>query len=710
MTRGPFTPAVLSESELDEIVQTVSAAGEFAFDVETRGHIHRHADVMELIEAEWTAKKDSLKTDHPTTIARSRQVIEDKWTRELALDPLRNEVFWVSIATASRSWAIPMGHPNGEVLVKELRGDGSTVPPPGYRAITKTGKESMAKAKFFVPAKFTDPPAQLSQEVVFSALEPLFLDPDIVKVNQNIKFDAKSVAKYYGNRLPEGLYVDTQVLMCIADENIPGGFSLGNIIDYVFQHDPYAKDGKLGATITTEPFSKACRYAHFDARWAYLTYRNLWRRISRVGGLYDVMMRDCSVLRPVAQMEMNGILVNKREMVNLGKAIDQDLNEAIRDIFQYAPTWFNPSSNADKVKWLFSGKREGGLALKPTKVSEKTGKPSVDEEVLEDLLGKHPVIAHMMEYSEYKKMKSTYIDGLAPLFHRVPGEKYLGRLHPQFHLHRTATGRFSSSDPNLQNIPRDGRVRSLFVAGAEDSLVVADYSQIEMRLMAMFSQDPELLRIFSEGIDVHTGTATVILGREPTSSEERNIYGKVPNFLMGYGGGAKRLIVATKGAISLDEAKSIVEGYNKGYAGLSEWKERELAKGRKRGYVETMGGRRRRVPNLTADSSSRDGWAARSKAERQAINAIVQGTAAEICKDAMIKLDGMLDFPTCKMLIQVHDELVISVPTEQLVRWVPVVESCMGNGTWLDNNGQAPVPVQLEVEAHFARSWSEAKG
>jgi DNA polymerase-1 len=216
----------------------------------------------------------------------------------------------------------------------------------------------------------------------------------------------------------------------------------------------------------------------------------------------------------------------------------------------------------------------------------------------------------------------------------------------------------------------------------------------------MYSQDPALLNIFENNIDVHAGTASVILGKDPEdiTSEERNIYGKVPNFLMGYGGGPRRLVDATNGALTLDDAKKVVENYNKGYSGLTRWKQSTLAKAAKQGYVETMLGRRRRVSDLSSDD-----FAQKSRAERQAINAVIQGTAAEICKEAMIKVSRDLDYPKCRMLVQVHDELVVSAPTDELAKWVPVIESSMGNGRVIKG-------VTLEVEAHFAQSWSEAKG
>ena len=188
------------------------------------------------------------------------------------------------------------------------------------------------------------------------------------------------------------------------------------------------------------------------------------------------------------------------------------------------------------------------------------------------------------------------------------------------------------------------------------------------------------------------------------------MYGKTPNFLMGYGGGPKRLVAATNGKITMDEARFIVDGYNNGYAGLTDWKAKLLSQGRRLGYVETLGGRRRRLPDLNANLNSEDGWKDRSRAERQAINAVVQGTAAEICKEAMIRLDAAFEWPKCKMIIQVHDEIVSQTPTDEVGIWKPIIEESMGNGMVLDANGTVAEGVELTVEAHYAGSWYDAKG
>jgi DNA polymerase-1 len=686
---GPL--CVLTEQQLQEVVDEIVSAGEFAFDVETRGNIYRHGDVMDLIDKEWYEKEATLKSMNASVRQRSRQAIEARWTKSLALDPLRNEVFWIGIAVPGKSWAIPMGHHNGEVVVPAIVGDGTTVPPPGYREILSSGRESKARSKFVVPAVYSPAPQQLDQETVFTALEPLFLDHDITKIGHNIKFDARSVAKYIGG-LPQGRYVDTMVLQHFLNENIPN-FSLQSLIAHNFDGlNPYERDGKIGSIVTEVAFSTALRYVHLDVRWTWLLYRTMWRKVKSNSDWLDAVYTDLDLLYVISDMEQTGIAVDTVAMQATGKELDQNLNYLLRDFADYAPPGFNPDSLEHKRRLLFGPKNKGGLGLKSS-TETTTGKASVNDATLQSLKHKHPAVQMMLDWAETKKLKSTYVDGMIPLLHH-------GRLHPSFHLHRTVTARISSSGPNLQNIPRDGRMRSMFVAPSGQSLVVADYDQIELRVMAMFSQDKELVRIFNTNEDIHRGTAALILAKTPeeVSDEERTIYGKVPNFLMGYGGGPKRLIEATNGVISLKEAKDIIDAYHRAYSGLTEWKHEVLHKATHYGYVETMGKRRRRLLDIKSNDFS-----LRGRAERQAINFIVQGTAAEICKKAMVRVHSKLPHETCRLLVQVHDELMISVPEDEVPFYSTLLQNEMGDGTVI--NG-----VPLNVTAHSGRSWYEAKG
>ena len=700
--------AVLTMDQLLECRDAIIDAGEFCFDVETRGFVDWHPDILALIDKEWEAKKATLKSKNPEVLERSRQHIVDRWQDSLGLDTIRNDVFWLGIAIRGRSWAIPMGHPNGEILVPEERGDGSTVPPPGHRKILASGKESMAKAKYLIPATFSDAPDQLTQEQVFGVLEPAFMDEEITKIGHNIKFDVKSVAKYYGGELPKGLLVDTMILQHILNENLMS-YQLLKLSEHNFHgYNPYHKFGKIGDRIQTEPFSKACHYVHLDVRWTWLLYKRLWRWIAREPSLHKAMMLDLKSLTPIAQMEYNGIHIAERRMIKLGKELEQEKNNVLLEMMAYAPPGFNPDSTNDKVELLFNKKRKPkdwpddkpftpGLGLPVKKRTGVKNTPSVDRATLEKLEGQHPMVELILKWQNLTKMKSTYVDGMATQINH-------GKVHPSFHLHRTDTGRLSSSDPNLQNIPRDGKVRGLFIAKPGDNLIVADYDQIELRVMAMFSKDKNLTDIFVSGKkDIHTATACLVLGREygtvedgTLTSEERTTFGKMPNFLMGYGGTAK--LLAEKLDLPIDQAEEIVQGYKAAYSGLFTWKDQMVQKAHANGYVETLGGRRRRLGRDLNSTNIYDVY----RAERQAVNAIVQGTAAEICKEAMIAVHELLPRPECQMLVQVHDELVCSVPSGESDEWLPRVEQAMGNGTVM-------LGIPLKVSGKTALTWYDAK-
>jgi DNA polymerase-1 len=686
---GLSAPHVVSSiEELQEIVQIVSEIGAFAFDVETMGAVDRHPDVLGWIEKEWKDHIATLKNQSEDIKSRAKDIITARWKNTLALDPLRNSVFWLGIATKGRSWAIPMGHPNGEVIVPEERGDGTTTPPPGFRKFTASGKESMAKARYFKPAVFSSAPKQLSCSEVFEALRPIFFS-DIVKVGHNVKFDARSIRKYYGGELPPGPYLDTMIMQHVVNENL-SEYSLDHLIAHNFEgHSAYAKDGKLGKIITEVPFTKATRYVHLDVRWTWLLYTRLYPRISSAPELLSCLRQDMGVLHVLMEMEDEGIPVDHRAMTKLGKNLEKRLQELLLDMTQYAPPGFNPDSTKHKQELLFNKKHDGGLALKPSKLTP-SGAASVDEETLHKLETKHPIVPMLIEWSETKKLVSTYVDGLLPkLVHN--------RLHPSFHLHRTATGRLSSSNPNLQNIPRDSSVRSLFVAPAGYELLVADYDQIELRVMCMFSHDPKMSEFFLTGEDIHAGAAALVLNKPvaEVTPEERQL-GKGVNFLTAYGGGAQKLARTT--GIDEDHAKFVIDRYYKQFAGITKWKQDVIAFGKAKGYVSTMSGRRRHLVDLMSPDSQ-----LRSRAERQAVNAVVQGSAADICKKAMIDVYKALQPHEAQMLVQVHDELVVLVKEEEAEALLPVLVSAMGDGVSYEG-------IPLKVSCHSARSWAEAKG
>jgi DNA polymerase-1 len=688
MAGGHAPHVITSLDELADAVEIIRSVGMFAFDVETRGVLERHPDMEEHMVNEWKAHLSTLKNPSPEIAARARENFEAQYRKSLALDPLRNEVFWLGLATAGHSWAIPMGHKRGVILTPEEVGDGTTTPPEGYRKKLKNGQESMAKAKYVIPAVYADPPAQLAKGDVFAALEPLFFDEALVKIGQNVKFDARSISKYYG-RIPVGPYADTMLMQHLVDENLMS-YSLEQIIMRNYdKHDAYARDGKLGKVIDEVPFDKAVRYVHLDVRWTWLLHQRLWPKITGHEGLLRCFYQDAQVLETLMEMENNGIPVNERMLVRLGKELDEKLRTILINLSDYTPLGFNPDSTKHKQAFLFNKKREGGLALKPYKTTN-TGQPSVDEESLRHLEHKHPALTMLLEWAETKKLKSTYVEGLIPKLNK-------GRLHPSFHLHRTTTGRLSSSDPNLQNIPRESSIRSLFEAPEGYEMLVADYDQIELRVMAMFSQDKELLHVFNNNIDIHTGAAALLFGKsvDEVTSEERQI-GKGVNFLTAYGGGAGKLARTT--GIEFEQAQEMIDRYYRQFSGLTQWKRDVISFGRKYGYVETIAGRRRRLPDLKSLNTE-----LKSRAERQAVNAVVQGSAADLCKQAMIDISREFKDKNLQMLVQVHDELVAIAPVDLVDSYMPSFVQAMGDGRIIDN-------VPLRVSCHSAYTWAEAKG
>lgn len=689
MTTVESLCVVTTEEELNEIVLTCLQVGAFSFDVETRGNVERHPDVLEHIKREWESHLSTLKATNADILRRSKEAIEDRWKKTLALDPLRNEVFWLGIATKGRSWAIPMGHRHGEMLVPEETGDGTTVPPLGYRKILPSGKESTAKARYHIPAVFGEAPEQLSKSVVFSALLPLFTNKEVIKVGHNVKFDARSIRKYLGGNLPEPPFMDTMVMQHVLNENLRE-YNLEALIMHNFgSHDAYSRDGKLGKIIDQVGFSKAVNYVHLDARWTWLLYTVLWNQIKNKVDLSNALDQDMSTIHVLMDMEDGGIPVASRQMKKLGKELDAKMRDLLLEMSQFAPAGFNPDSVKSKRELLFNNKRQGGLGLKSNKKTE-SGQDSVDDDSLQKLKDKHPIVPLLIEWAETKKLASTYVDGLLP-------KLIDNRLHPSFHLHRTATGRLSSSNPNLQNIPRDSSVRSLFVAPEGESLLVFDYDQIELRVMCMFSGDARMSEFFIKGIDIHTGTAATVFKKkiEDITPEERQI-GKGVNFLMGYGGGSKKLALTT--GIDEDFARQIIDNYHRQYSGLTSWKQSIINKARATGYVTTMSGRRRRLPDL---SNPNDGL--RSQAERQAVNAVVQGSAADICKIAMIDTYQAFIDTGARLLVQVHDELLASCPSSKTDEIIPIMMESMGHGRVIQG-------IPLKVSGHSAQSWSEAKG
>jgi DNA polymerase I-like protein with 3'-5' exonuclease and polymerase domains len=388
------------------------------------------------------------------------------------------------------------------------------------------------------------------------------------------------------------------------------------------------------------------------------------------------------------EMENYGALVDKGYLGDLAKDINGEIDKLEKEIYKSVGHEFNLNSPKQLSGVLF-----GELGLTPIKKGKDHA--STDEETLNELLGVHPSIELLLKYRELFKLKSTYVDTLPPLL----DEK--NRVHTTYHSDATKTGRLSSKDPNLQNIPAKGdwgiKVREAFIAPAGSKLISADYNQIELRVMAHLSGDKALTEIFNKGEDIHTRTAAEILKKKPEeiTKDDRRI-AKVVNFGIMYG--ISPFGLARQLKIDREIAKEIIERYFEEFSGVKSWLEKTLTDAYAKGYVETLGGFRRHLIELKQGN-----YRVRAAGERQAINAPVQGTAADIIKAAMIRLNSELKrkgFET-KMTLQVHDELVFEVPDNEVEQVKPLIKDLM------ENTFKLSVPVLVEMK--IGQNWGQMK-
>jgi DNA polymerase-1 len=402
---------------------------------------------------------------------------------------------------------------------------------------------------------------------------------------------------------------------------------------------------------------------------------------------YDLEMPLVEVL---TRMEMNGVGLDVKGLADLDKELTSQLDAIEERCYTLAGHKFNLNSPKQLGVVLFEE-----LGLRQIKKTKKKTGYSTDMSVLTQLAEEHELPAELLNYRTLSKLKSTYVEALPKLVHPETG-----RLHTSFNQAVTATGRLSSSNPNLQNIPVRNqlgeRIRQCFVPEAGKILIAADYSQIELRVLAHLSQDKLLTEDLTQGLDVHTQTAARLFdtpAEEVTSDQRRRA--KTVNFGVLYGMSAFRL--AREQKISRTEAQDIIDKYLGRYAGIAAFTQENLSHARENGYVTTLLGRRRYLPAI--NSSER---LARQSAERMALNTPIQGTAADIIKKAMIKCHEMLakEFPETIMILQVHDELVFETPEKDKQRLGERVQDIMQNIIELS--------VPLDVDVGFGDNWAQA--
>ena len=525
---------------------------------------------------------------------------------------------------------------------------------------------------------------------VTKTLGPYLADPSLPKLGQNLKYDL-NVLHQAGMEM-KGVQFDCMVASYLLN---PGkqSHSLEAIAAEVLGRGmiTYAEaTGGKKVTFDQVPLDTATNYAAEDAEVALAAALALEPRLEQAGLKELFQDLEMPLVPLLAGMERNGVGLDVQGLRDLGKEITGFLDQIEARCYTLAGSRFNLNSPQQLGKVLFED-----LGLPQLKKTKKRTAYSTDMSVLTQLAELHPLPAQLLEYRTLSKLMGTYVDSLPGLVNPDTG-----RVHTSFNQAVTATGRLSSSDPNLQNIPVrtswGERIRSCFVPQEGRVMVSADYSQIELRVLAHLSQDPLLVQDLSEGADLHTRTASRLFEVPPEQvTGEQRARAKTVNFGVLYGMSAFRL--AREQKIDRREAEEIIAKYLGRYQGIAQFQQQNLAQARDRGYVTTILGRRRFLPAI--NTSDR---VARESAERMALNTPIQGSAADIIKLAMLKVDDLLtkEFPSALMILQVHDELVFEVPPEQLEDFKAQVTRTMEE--------VFPLAVELKVDVGWGANWAQA--
>ena len=533
-------------------------------------------------------------------------------------------------------------------------------------------------------------PKTLEKTTALTLLKPVLENPSIQKVGQNFKYDLTIFAR---NGIDvQGVAFDTMLESYVL--NSTGRHNMDDLAKRYLGHqtisfEEIAGKGKNQLTFNQIPLEQAAEYAAEDADVTMKLQQVLWEKLSKEPTLEKLFKEmELPLLGVLSRMERRGVLIDSDALFLQSNEIANRLSELEEQAYVLAGQPFNLASTKQLQEILFDK-----LGLPVIQKTPK-GAPSTNEEVLEELAFSHELPKVLVEHRGLSKLKSTYTDKLPQMVN-----PQTGRVHTSYHQAVTATGRLSSSDPNLQNIPirnEEGRrIRQAFIAREGFTVVAADYSQIELRIMAHLSQDQGLINAFTQGKDIHRSTAAEIFGvalDEVTSEQRRNA--KAINFGLIYGMSAFGL--SRQLGIGRADAQSYMDLYFKRYPGVQTFMHDIREKAKAQGYVETLFGRRLYLPDINSSNGMR-----RKAAERVAINAPMQGTAADIIKRAMIQLDQKLqNDPDIAMIMQVHDELVFEVRSEKVEFYSELIKTQMESA--------ADLVVPLIVDVGQGTNWDEA--
>jgi DNA polymerase I-like protein with 3'-5' exonuclease and polymerase domains len=639
------------------------------------------------------------------------------------LYPVINDVCWISFATEGRVDVIPMGHPNGE-----LNGYDKPLLLEGQRRLA-AGKEVLdshySKDTRKWVSKFDEPPVQLTPRQVFDAIEPLMFS-DKLKVAHNAKFDLKSVAKYFKNRVPSKPYFDTLTAAFIVNNLHKNALNLKACVQRELGVD---MEKGVGENVALHSFSEVANYSGIDAKLTWDLYKVLKEKIT--GNLQKVWKLEMDVLAALCDMELTGAYIDQDMLKTLAAQIEKDKLAAEAKAYKIAGKAFPINSVQVKQKLLFGS--ETGLfpRLKPNlkypNVLTDKGKEvfrsipknvdpkevlnethySVSAEALEYYRGKDLLVDALLEYQDLNKLMTTYVTPYTGgMVKRVTNGKESmtmrksllinGRVHTNFKAHGAETGRFSSSEPNLQNIPSSGDygklVRDLFVAPPGHKLIVADYSQIEPRIIASFSQDPILVNNYLTGGDIYTTIGD-------TMGVDRKA-GKVLVLAISYGVGPDK--IASSIGCGVNDAKKLLRDFEAKFSSIPRYKAKVVRFAKQSGpvpFVETIFGRRRYIPDLLSKEQG-----LLSRAERQAFNTVIQGSAADIMKLALVRAHScFINEPRINVVLTVHDELVTIAPEELAEEAAEAIKNSM------EGINLKVLNVPLIAEPKVVDKWGEAK-
>lgn len=620
-----------------------------------------------------------------------------------------NDVLWITFATHGRCDVIPMGHPNGNFVEENfpLTGQGEKRVEAGLTARASDYSRDKKKAT----KVFGEPPTQLFPAEVFTLIKPLMFSDQVLTIGHNLVFDLTSIAKYYDGAVPTGPYFDTMIASFISDNRNKNKCGLDACLQREFGYEMVKGVGK---EVEKYSFDEVAKYAYLDAKYTFLLWKALAPRIEK-DNLTAVMNLEMDVLGVLCDMKLAGAPIDVDALELLDAQLRSDIEVARADIFKIAQKPFNINSNSEKQFLLYASKKEGGRGLKP-KVLTTAGQKrkdagisphytdySVAADALEVYRNEDPLVDALLRYADLNKLSTTYVvpylggevvrtlNGKEKREHK---DSLLinGRIHCDFVQHGAETGRFSSRNPNLQNVPaphtaHGKAIRNLFFAPEGYKLVVADYSQIEPRVIASMAKDPIMMDNYLKGEDIYTTVGN-------TMGVDRKA-GKTLVLAMAYGVGADK--IASSIGCSKTEARELLSNFSAKFSAVSSYRAKIIGATRKNNpsYVVTLLGRKRYLPEINSNDQF-----LRSSAERQAFNTRIQGSAADIIKLAMVRAHDRLPEGS-KLLLTVHDELVTLTPDDKVEETVEAIKTAM--------EGIDLLSVPLVADIKVVQRWGEAK-